>query len=234
MGRLQTGVLLFRDVPYERHAKKFAPGPEGIPSDWVGKNIGYRHGLVLWLNRALSRTSADRKAAGRVGELIKGLNNGGAYKSFRELARCYRFEVDLFAAGAKWELSVICAAAPSGNGHKLKARFDDLWAQDGICNPELLAVEAVIHTAVEGYLGTIKQCDVNSCERWFLATYDARRRFCSDHDSDDARSGTERRKKQLADAQKRARENAKTEEEKYWKERHGDKSIKSGRRRAKD
>lgn len=234
MGRLNRGVLLFRNLPYEWHAKKFAPGLEGIPSDWVGKSIGYRHGLVLWVNRALSRTSSDRKAAGRVGELIKGLNNGGAYKSLRELARYYRFEVDLFPMGAKWQLNVICAAAPSGNGHKLKARFNDLWAQDGICNPELLAVEAVIHTALEGYLGTIKQCDVNSCGRWFLTTNDPRRRFCPDHDSDDARSGTERRKKQLAAAQKRARKNVKTEEEKYWTQQHGDKSIRPGRRRAKD
>lgn len=178
MGRLNRGVRVLRDLPYEWHAKKFAPGLEGIPSDWVGKSIGYRHGLVLWLNRALSWTSADRKAAGRIRELIKGLNDGRGYKSFSELARHYRFEVDLFAGGPKWELSVICAAVPSGNGHKLKARFDDLWAQDRICNPEVLALEDVIHTALEGYLGTIKQCDVSNCGRWFLTANDPRRRFC--------------------------------------------------------
>jgi len=255
MGRLRRHFQLFRDVPPVWHGKKIGDGIEGLPSEWVGQKVGYRHGIVLWLNRALSRTPADRKAAERVGALINTLNYDTAtrlasdnvipdavnanpgktsplYKSLKEIAPHYKFGIDLYPwDGAKWELSFNCVKVPSGNGDKLRARFDDLIAQDGICNPESLAVEAVIHTALEGLLGTIRRCKVAGCGKWFLTKDDPRVRCCSDHNVDDLRKGTVERKKQVSEAAKRARKRAKTEDEEHWEQLHGKQSNKPGRHR---
>jgi hypothetical protein len=83
---------------------------------------------------------ADRKAAERVGTLITGLNDSSArwsdsdkawigrspnadakfsgFKSLREIAPYYKFEVDLLPwyDGVKWELNFNCVRAQSGKG----------------------------------------------------------------------------------------------------------------------
>jgi len=89
---------------------------------------------------------------------------------------------------------------------------------------ELLAVEAVIHSALEGRLGTIKQCQVGSCNKWFISRDDSRRRCCPDHNADDLRKGTPKRRKQIVAAAKGARERAKSADEK-----HKARSAKAGR-----
>jgi hypothetical protein len=250
----KEGTRLFRYVPYERYGQKILAGLESIPADWVGQRVGYRHGLVLWLNRALSKTLADREAADRVGTLINGLNISNAkwldsdnvwirksrkatgFKSLKELARYYKFEIDLHPSGdgARWGLDLNCVDAPSGDGSELRARFDDLIAQDGICNPEMLAVEAVIHSALEGRLGTIRRCEVGSCGKWFLTKKDdARRRCCPEHDVDDLRSGTPERKEQNRKAAKSARKSAKDEDERQRMASRPAGLVRPGRRRAK-
>jgi len=200
------------------------------------------------LNRARALTSADREAAERVGTLITGLNGSNSrwsefkkawiprsanadtkfpdFKSLKESTPYYGFEVDLFpyGDGVKWRLIVNCSSAPSGEGKGLCARFDDLENQDSICSPELLAVEAVIHSALEGRLGTIKQCQVGSCNKWFISRDDSRRRCCPDHNADDLRKGTPKRRKQIVAAAKGARERAKSADEK-----HKARSAKAGR-----
>jgi hypothetical protein len=229
MSRLKKGVWLWRDIPSEY----CSPNSER-------SEIGYRHVLVDWLNRALSRTAADREAAERIGALIKGMNNSNAWwsktkkawiprirstrpdgitealKSFRQHAPWYRFRIDLLPGGDgfKWQLLVNCEEAPSGNGNNLYARWED-----GVRNPELEAVEAVIHVALDGQLGTISRCEVASCRKWFLSKDDLRVRCCRDHDVDDLRKRTPERKAQVNAAAKRARERERDGDEKYWKRR---------------
>jgi hypothetical protein len=240
MGRLKRNVLIFRHIPPEWRGQKFAHKLEGIPPEWSGQRVGYRHGLVLWLNRTLSRKRADREAGGRVGHLIKCLNESSCrwstvhkqwirksanaddtiplIRSLKEIAPCYKFGINLFPSGdgRKWELHVSCVMAPSGDllGSGLETLFNDLNWVDALGNPELLAVEAVIHTALDGLLGTIKQCEVHECSKWFLARNDDRTRCCPDHGADDLRKGTPKRRKQLAAAAKRVREREKTRDEK--------------------
>ena len=100
--------------------------------------------------------------------------------------------------------------APSGKGRELP-----LWG-DGHRNPELEAVEAVIHIALDGQLGTIKRC--YECAQWFLTKNDFRVCWCPEHDVDELRKGTAKRIEQVKAAAKRARDRERDEEEKYWQE----------------
>jgi hypothetical protein len=100
-------------------------------------------------------------------------------------------------------------------------------------NPECQAVNAVVFIALEGRLGTMRRCEIECCERWFLTKDDPRVRCCPDCDVDDLRTGTAKRKKQLSVAAKRARDRAKAADEEYWKLRGrlGGKYVRPGRTR---
>lgn len=170
-------------------------------------------------------------------------------KTFQEIASVHDFEIELDlcprGGSTKWHIAFHCVTAPSGDAYErwqfLNEKGEgpqplhEKWPEvPKRFNPECQAVNAVVFVALEGRLGTMKRCQVGSCGKWFLTKDDPRVRCCADHDADDLRKSTAPRKKQLAAAQKRARENAKAEEEKHWKRRNGDKSIKPGRHRVKD
>jgi hypothetical protein len=227
MARLKKGYLVFRDIPPEHSSPKSER-----------RKVGYRHVLVDWMNRALLGTAADREAAERLGALIKGMNDCNTsrwsdskkawipkrrnnnpdgftvgLKSLSQQAPWYKFTIDLspWLDGIKWFLVINCEEAPSGDGHDLRARWED-----GVRNPELEAVEAVVHIALDGHLGTIRRCEVGSCRKWFLTKDDTRVRCCPDHDVDDLRKGTLERKKQVNAAAKKARDRDKAEDEQHW------------------
>ncbi len=224
MGRLKKGVLVFRRIP-----------PEGSE----GQEIGYRHLLVDWLNRARLGTAADREAAERVGAFVNSLNDSNKYKwsgqrwlpksrkanpddtprdwkSLKEHAPYYKFTIDLapWLDGVKWELVVKCLVPSDGDQEQmlvgpgeapeLRVRWEG-EEEDVACNPERLSAEAVIQIALDGRLGTIKRCEVPNCCQWFLTKDDPRARYCPQHDADDFRKDTPKRREQLIAAAKKAR-----------------------------
>jgi hypothetical protein len=248
MARLRKGIWVFNDASGEYDS----PGVDG-------RTINYRELLVEWLNRAFSGTPTDRKAAERIGKLINNMNDsaveyletvtewqseGGlelgvvpVCKTFLAIASSYELELDLCPrhGSKKWQLAFSCVNAPSGDAFAPDSGIDESWPDmPKHFNPECQAVNAVVFIALEGWLGTISRCEVGSCHKWFLTKDDPRVRCCPDHDVDDLRKGTPERKKQVNAAAKRARQQAKTEEEEYWARRRGDKLVKPGRRRAKD
>jgi hypothetical protein len=79
----------------------------------------------------------------------------------------------------------------------------------------------------------MKRCEVRSCGKWLLTKDDPRVLCCTDHDFDDLRKGTPKRKQQVNAAAKRARKRAKIEEAEYFKRLHGNEPYKPARRRAK-
>ena len=224
-----------------------------------GRVIDYRGVLVGWLNRALASSPADRDAAGRVGTLIESMNESTAEylervdswnaegrpeavppcKTFLQIAAYdYGLEFDLCPRPGfkKWHIAFHCVTAPSGEMVFIKKWSDprplnEEWPEvPRRFNPECQAVNAVLFIALDGRLGTMKRCQVKTCRRWFLTKDDRRVRYCEHHDSDDLRKGTPPRRKQLATAQKRAREKTKIEE-KPWGQ--SGEFHKPGRRRAK-
>ena len=169
-------------------------------------------------------------------------------KTFREIASAFDYELELDLAprhgSTKWHLAFNCVTAPSGdaygrwqflntNGQEPKPLSEKWLEVPKRFNPECQAVNAVVFIALEGRLGTMKRCVVEECRKWFLTKDDCRIRYCPHHDSDDFRTGTPRRQKQLARAQKRARERDKSTLQDWWKKREGE-TVKPGRRRAKD
>jgi hypothetical protein len=257
MGRLRKGIWVFNEPIGEHNG----PPIEGPPPNYQGA-------LLDWLNRALAGSPGDRRAAERVGALMKSMNETTAEyleavdewiearkpdvfrqcKTFEEIASAFDYELELDVCPRpgfkKWHLAFGCVSTPSGDAYGRWVCLDKAglepepllqkWPEvPRHFNPECQAVNAVIFLALEGRLGTIKQCQIGDCGTWFAADDDDRRRFCPEHNSDDARRGTKHRQKQLAAAQKRARENAKHEEEKFWTDKQAGKNIRPGRRREK-
>lgn len=249
MGRIKKGVLVLRDY-------KIKPAS--------AEKFGYRHDLVDWLNRAQTGSRQDRDAAKRVGTLIVRMNDAALrfssswekytnwrlsgteeacwgspvpesarihFTSLRRISPDYKPDVDLYPSwnSDKWQLGFYCDV-PSGEGNQIRTR----WGGEDDDNPEIQAVTAIVHIALDGQLGTIRQCQVGNCGRWFLTKDDPRVRCCPDHDVDDLRKGTQERRKQVSAAAKRARERVKAEDEQYWSRQRRDKLVKRGRRRAEN
>lgn len=167
-------------------------------------------------------------------------------KTFQEIASAhgYELEIDLCPrdGSKKWHIAFNCVTALSGDAYErwqflnekgqVPEPLIEKWP--GIpkhFNPECHAVKVVVFIALEGRLGTMKRCVVQECGKWFLTKDDCRVLYCPNHDSDDFRTGTPPRKKQLAAAQKKAREREKKFLHNWLKERG---TVKPGRRRAKD
>jgi hypothetical protein len=247
MARLKKGVLLNRLAAPEHPSRKSEIN-----------EVGYRHCLVDWLNRAFSGTAADREAAERVGALIKdfndinhsvrwvpsmgdwipkkrGRNTNGVWKTLKERAPWYKFQFDIHPSpyGAKWELVILGVEAPSGQGDSLHAKWEDEQFVFTDWNPELMAAEAVIHLALDGQLGTIRQCEIPRCSQWFLTKNDSRVRRCQECGVQDRRKDTPRRQKQLARAQSEFRRQEKLADEhrRAWGERQGRPLAKTDSRR---
>jgi hypothetical protein len=233
MGRLKKGVLLLRG------------SAEGKSTS--GEQFGDRRDLVDWLNRAQTGPTRDREAAERVGALIGAMNDAGLkffrswkqhtewrlsgskaanwgwpapesarihISSLRGLSPDYEPEFDLLPSfdGKKWKLVFHCDV-PSGDGVQIRAR----WNGESDENPESQAIEAIVYVALDGQLGTIKRCEVANCRQWFLTKDDPRVRTCPKCTVDDLRRGTPARRRQISEAQKKAREREKRANEKYWK-----------------
>ncbi len=245
MGRIKKGVLVLREYKMKPASKE---------------KFGYRHDLVDWLNRARRGSSYDRDAAKRVGTLISRMNEAALrlsnswrkymrwrvsgteeacwgspvpdsarihFTSLRRVSIDYKPDVDLYPSwnNDKWQLGFYCDV-PSGEGNQIQTR----WGGESDDNPESQALEAIIFIALDGQLGTIRQCQVGSCGRWFLTKDDARVRCCPDHNVDDLRKGTQERRKQVTAAAKRARERVRAEDKEYWARRRRDKLVKSRHR----
>jgi len=143
------------------------------------------------------------------------------YESFDQIASSYKFNVDLYPPheARKWELRCTCANAPSGEVYlpatksgllRVAPQLSERWpGRAAVYNPEGLALEAVVFTALYGRLGTIKRCEVATCRKWFLSKDDRRVRCCPKCDVDVLRRGTPKRRKQLADAAKKFRREVK-------------------------
>jgi hypothetical protein len=257
MGRLRKGIWVFNDASGEYES----PGIEGrtikhreVLVDWLNRALA---------NSPADREAAERvgglmrhmnTSTAEYLEAVEAWNAKGKpeaipfCKTFREIASAHDYELELDLcprpASKKWHMAFHCVTAPSGDAYRrwqflnekgLEPRpLNEKWPEmPKRFNPECQAVNAVVFVALEGRLGTIKRCEVKECWRWFLTKDDCRVRYCPHHDSDDLRRGTLPRKKQLAAAQKRARENAKHKEEKFWTEQQADEFIRPGRRREK-
>ncbi len=155
-------------------------------------------------------------------------------EGFLKIASSYELEFDMYPQGKKWLLICRCMKAPSGQVYREGGAAPELgvrWSgQDSMCNPEGMAVDAVVLTALDGLLGTIRQCNV--CDEWFLTKNDPRVHYCPDHDVDDLRKGTPERQKQVNAAAKRARERAKAADEEHWEQRRLRKSVRPRPHRA--
>jgi len=254
MGRLRKGIWVFNDESGEYDS----PGIDGrttkyreVLVDWLNRafasspadrDAAERIGvLVVNMNentaeylKAVDSWEEERKP--KAIPFCKGL---------REIASefAYEFEVDIAPrhGSNKWHIAFHCVTAPSGdayerwqflneNGQGPQALSEKWPGAPRRFNPECQAMNAVAFVALEGRLGTVKRCQIKECRRWFLTKDDCRVRYCRQHDSDDLRKGTPPRKKQLAAAQKKVREKAKTEGEKPW-EQNGGEFGKPGRRR---
>jgi hypothetical protein len=250
MGRVKKGVLMLRE---------YLNGKSMI----FGEDFGDRYDLIDWLNRASKGPSRDRKAADRVGTVIRGMNEAAVkfsrswnqymdwrlsgteeaswgspapkslriyLNSMRGISPRYKLEFDLSPSfdGDKWKITFHCSA-PSGKGTEIKAR----WDGESDENPESQAIETVVVIALDGRLGTIRQCEVGACGKWFLTKADSRIRCCPEHNVDDLRSGTEERKKQNKEAAKRARDRQRDEDERQWIGSREAGFAGPGRRRAK-
>jgi hypothetical protein len=227
---------MFRDIPHEYD--------DWSPKSDDGNAIGYRHVLVDWLNLASSGSVRAREMAERVGAFIRDLNDSRArfserekrwiprkpgaifdgFKSLKEHAPYYKFETNLYPApdGVKWELVINCVETPSG-----PRGGNGAW-EGG--SAERDAVDAIIHIAIDGQLGTIRRCA--ACDRWFLTKDDPRIYLCPDHDVEDFRRGSAERILQARTAAQAARDRERNEDRKYWERRLSKASFRPGPHRA--
>ncbi len=257
MGRLRKGLWVFNDASGEYDS----PGIDGrtirhreVLVDWLNRALA---GLPA------DRDAAERVGAlienmdESTAEYLHSVDSWNAKgrpaavpfcKTFREIASAHDYELELDLCprhgSKKWHIAFHCVTAPSGDAYQrwqfINEKGEDpqplneKWPEvPKHFNPECQAVNAVIFIALEGSLGTMKRCEVEECRKWFLTKDDCRVRYCASHDSDDFRTGTPRRKKQLAAAQKRTREQTKLKDERDQTKSHAAGFVRPGRRRAK-
>jgi hypothetical protein len=254
VARLKKKFLVYRDIPPESDYTD--PRGEGrrigyrhVLVDWLNRGLSggsadrkaaERVGTLIHrmqdstvkylktLKWSLSNTRGDEP----------GPEDAPGCESFLEIACSYDLEFDMLPGidGKNWMLVCRCMKTPSGEVYaggiaapELGARWD---GQDSICNPEGMAVDAVIFTALDGLLGTIRRCEVDCCRKWFLTKDDPRIRCCPDHNVDVLRKSTQKRIEQVRAAAKVARDRARDEEKKHWQQSEcKDKSYKPGAHR---
>ena len=132
----------------------------------------------------------------------------------RNVAPFYKFNFDLSPPidGRKWRLFLKISFRNSED------RDQPRDATDKGQRIELGAVETVIDLALGGRLGTIKQCRIPDCCKWYTTKDDPRVLCCPDHSSDDLRKGTPERKEQLRTAAKKTRGDEKERQAQGWKD----------------
>lgn len=260
MGRLKKGIWVFNDASGEYAS----PGVDGrtiryrdVLVDWLNRALS---GPPADRDAAERIGALMKNMNQNTNEYLKAVDSWNAEggpklgfvpfcKTFEEIASDYGYELELDLCprygSKKWHLAFHCVTAPSGDAYErwqvlnekgpdpqpLHEKWPDVPKR---FNPECQAVNAVVSIALEGRLGTMRRCEIESCARWFLTKDDPRVRCCPDCDVDDLRKGTVKRKKQLSAAAKRARDRAKAEEQRHWRRGRADEFVKPGRRRAKD
>jgi hypothetical protein len=258
MARLKKGIWVFHDASGEYDS----PAIEGrttkyreVLVDWLNRAFASTSADRDAAKRVASLMKEMNDTTAEYLKDVESWQSGGERqlgavpfcKTFQEIASANEYELELDLCprhgSRKWHLAFHCVTAPSGDAYEryqlsnvkqdpqpLSEEWRDVPRR---FNAECQAVNAVVFIALEGRLGTIKQCQVKECRRWFLTKDDGRVRCCPDHDSDDLRRGTEPRKKLMAAAQKRARDRERIIDKKHLKDRLREGYVMPGSRRAK-